>query len=92
MSLGGVAEWGMWGPTSWTQGRRKKNFQRGSMQKNSKKDRKTALSSLFRGERGQQKKDRKIAKKHQKIALSSLFTIFVPCIKIQEATATLPAP
>jgi len=69
--------------------------------KNSKKDRKIALLSLFQGEGGNGKNDRKIAKKDRKIALLSLYLLYVPCMKIDTwygfstawpAMALLPTP
>jgi len=50
-----------------------RKISRGKRLKNSKKDRKLALLSLFQGVGGNGKKDRKIAKKYQKIALLSLY-------------------
>jgi len=65
----GVAKWGKWGHTSWTQGRGQKNFQRGVNAKKyriiAKKDRKIALSSLFQGG-GNEKKSKKKQKNTEK--------------------------
>jgi len=60
--------------------------------KNSKKDRKIALLRLSPGEEGQRKKERKIAKKAENSTIKPLFTISVPCMKIQGGHAPLCPP
>jgi len=63
--------------------------------KKSKKDRKTALLSLFQGGRegATEKKDRKIPKRAKYSTIKPLSTISVPCMKIQgEGGARPPLP
>jgi len=69
-----------------SQGRRQKNFQGGrgnkKILKNSKKDRKIYLLSLFQGRRATEKTPINSKKKSKNSTIKPLFTISLPCVKI----------